>query len=79
MSDPANPMTCSPPGSSVHGISRARILDWIAISFSRASFQTKDQTQVSALQADAEPLGKPGSAIVLSSFSHVRLFVTHGL
>ena len=32
-----DPMDCSPPGSSVHGISQARILKWIAISFSRAS------------------------------------------
>ena len=34
VSDSCNPMDCSPPGSSVHGISKARILDWIAISFS---------------------------------------------
>ena len=33
-----DPMDCSPPGSSVHGISQARILKWIAISFSRASY-----------------------------------------
>ena len=32
-----NPMDCSPPGSSVHGILQARILEWVAISFSRAS------------------------------------------
>ena len=30
-----DPMDCSPPGSSVHGISQARILEWVAISFSR--------------------------------------------
>ena len=32
-----DPMDCGPPGSSVHGISRARILEWVAISFSRGS------------------------------------------
>ena len=32
-----NPMDYSPPGSSVHGISQARILEWVAISFSRGS------------------------------------------
>ena len=32
-----NPMDCSPPGSSVHGISQARILEWVAISYSRGS------------------------------------------
>ena len=34
-----DPMDCSPSGSSVHGISQARILEWVAISFSRGSFQ----------------------------------------
>ena len=32
-----DPMDCSPPGSSVHGILQARILEWVAISFSRGS------------------------------------------
>ena len=41
-----NPMNCSPPGSSVHGILQARILEWVAIPFSRGSSQTRDQTQV---------------------------------
>ena len=31
-----DPMDCSPPGSSVHGILQARILEWVAISFSKA-------------------------------------------
>ena len=33
----SDPMDCSPPGSSVHGISQARILEWVAIPFSRGS------------------------------------------
>ena len=40
-------MDCSLPGSSVHGILQARILEWVAISFSRGSSQPRDQTQVS--------------------------------
>ena len=36
-----NPMDCSPPGSSVHGILQARILEWVAISFFRESFLTQ--------------------------------------
>ena len=32
-----NPMDCSPPGSSIHGIFQARVLEWIVISFSRGS------------------------------------------
>ena len=38
---------CSPPGSSVHGISQARILGWVAISFSRGSSWPRDWTWVS--------------------------------
>ena len=41
-----NPMDCSLPRSSVHGISRARILEWIAIPFSRRSSRPRDQTWV---------------------------------
>ena len=40
---------CSPPGSSVHGILQARILEWVAISFARGSSQPRDQTQVSCI------------------------------
>ena len=42
-----NSIVCSLPGSSVHGIFQARILEWVAISFSRASSQPRDRTQVS--------------------------------
>ena len=48
-----DPVDCSPPGSSHHGILQARILEWISISFSRGSSQPRDRTQVSSLQADA--------------------------
>ena len=41
-----NPMDCSRPESSVHGILQARILEWVAIPFSRGSSQPKHQTQV---------------------------------
>ena len=37
-----NPMGCSLPGSSVHGILQARILEWVAISFSRGSSPSRD-------------------------------------
>ena len=42
-----DPMDCSLPGFSVHGIFQARILEWAAISFSRGSSRPRDQTQVS--------------------------------
>ena len=37
----------SPPGSSVHGILQAKVLEWVAISFSRGSSQPRDRTRVS--------------------------------
>ena len=42
-----DPMDCSTPGSSVHGFFQARILEWVAISFSSESSQPKDQTHIS--------------------------------
>ena len=45
--DSYDPMDCSLPGSSVHGILQASILKWVALSFSRGSFQTRNRTQVS--------------------------------
>ena len=46
-------MDHSPPGSSVHGIFQARILEWIAISSSRGSSRPRNRTQSLALQADS--------------------------
>ena len=60
-----DPMGCSPPGSSVHGILQARILEWVAMLSSRVSSWPRDRTQVSYLlqwQAGSLPLvpsGKP--------------------
>ena len=44
-----HPTDCSPPGSSVHGILQARVLEWVTIIFSRASSWPRDGTQVSGL------------------------------
>ena len=44
-----DPMDCSPPGSSVHGILQAGILEWVATSFSRGSSRPRDRTQVSRI------------------------------
>ena len=41
-----NPMNCSPPGSSVHEILQARILEWVSSPFSRGSSQRRDQTRI---------------------------------
>ena len=55
-------MDSSLPGSSVHGISQARLLGWVTISFSRGSSHPRDQTQVPWLAGrffTTEPPGKP--------------------
>ena len=44
-----DPMDCSPPGSSVHGILQARILEWVTISFCRGSSRPRDRTRVSGI------------------------------
>ena len=49
VSDSCDPMDCCLPGSSVHGILQARIPAWVAISFSRGSFQPRDWTLVSCI------------------------------
>ena len=43
------PPDCSPPGSSVHGILQAKILEWVSISFSRGSSRPRHQTSVSCI------------------------------
>ena len=42
-----NPMDCSLPGSSVHGISQARIQEWVVVPSSRGSSPPRDQTHIS--------------------------------
>ena len=76
-----DPMDCSLPQSSVHGILQARILEWVAIPFSKRSFQPRVWTWSPTLQADSllsEPLGKPEIILCVcaKSLSHVQLFAT---
>ena len=53
-----DPMDCSPPGSSVHGISQARILGWVVISFSRGSSRPASLALADRFLT-AEPPGNP--------------------
>ena len=77
-------MDCSLPGFSVHGIFLARLLEWIAISFSRGSFQPRDWTWVShnvdrlfTVWTTREVLKKKKSKKwKVKSLSRVRLFAT---
>ena len=54
-----DPVDCCPPASSAHRIFQARVLEWVAISYSRGSSQPKDQTQISCIGRRFLPLGKP--------------------
>ena len=63
MADSSNPMDCSPPDCSVHAILQARILEWVAIPFSRGDLpEPQIEPRSPALQAYSllsEPAGKP--------------------
>ena len=60
-----DPVDCSLPGFPVHGILQARVLEWVAMPFSRGSFWPRDQTHMSSVSCivgrffTAEPPGKP--------------------
>ena len=85
-----DPVDCSPSGSSVHGILQARVLEWVAISFSRGSSRPRDRTQVSRIAADAltsEPPGKvdpcrrawqPLSSMLAWRISRTEAIPVHG-
>ena len=67
-------LDCSPPGCSVHGVFQARILDWVAISFSRGS-----NLHLLHWQVDSLPWSHQGSSYkecMLSNFSRVQFFET---
>ena len=74
-----DPVNCSPPGSSVHGILQARILEWVAISFSRGSSSPRDQPVSPALQVDSLPLSRLRSPITFVSFCKKLAFGGWGL
>ena len=74
-----NHMDCSPPGSKVHGILQARILEWVVISSSRGSFQLRDWTSISWVSCTAgwffstEPLGKSHTTLHTLAFCQLPL------
>ena len=70
-----NPMGCSLPGSSVHGIFQARVLEWVVISYSREFSQPSNQTHISSSPELAGRFfttrlpGNPVSVLKISSFA----------
>ena len=61
-----NPMDCSPPDSSVHGILQARILERVAISYSRGSSQARDETSVSRIVGSSFTTEPPGKILYIA-------------
>ena len=90
MSDSCDPVNLRLPGSSVHGISQARILAWVAIFSFRGSSQPRDQTQVSCIAGGfftswaireaqrRKLLGFPGSASGKESTCQCRKLKWYG-
>ena len=80
-----DPMDCSPPGFSVHGILQARILEWVAMPFSRGIFLTQGFNlrllDLLHWQAGSLPLVPPGDPIALSRYwiNRCLFFVCHFL
>ena len=68
-----DPMGCSLPGLSVHGIFQARILERVVISFSRGSSQPRDQTQVSCTAGRFFTIWAPGIWVQLGPWNRASL------
>ena len=66
---------CTVPGSSVHGILQARILEGVVISFSRGSFQPRDWTPISCIAGEfftTEPSGKLHSYPIVTQYRSIH-------
>ena len=69
-----DPMDCSPPRSSVHGILQARILEWVPVPSSRASLQPRDGTnsRLQHWQSDSLQLVPPGKPLYKKKFFFLK-------
>ena len=70
-----NPMGCSLPGFSIHGIFQARVLEWVAIPFSRGSSWPRVQTQVSCIAGRCFVLWATREAHSSSDFSSLYIVI----
>ena len=70
-------MGCSSPGFSVHGIFQARVLEWVAISFSRDLPNPGIEPGSPPLQADALPSDPPEKPVVGCNFKNDRMISVH--
>ena len=67
MFDSYDPIECSQSGSSVHDISQARVLEQVAISFSRGSFQPRDRAHIAFIIGRVFTTEPPGKPILLNT------------
>ena len=65
-----NPMDCSLRGSSIHGIFQARVLEWVAISFSRGSSQSRDGTWVFCLAGEFFTTDSSGKSLIMLMYKY---------
>ena len=73
-----NPMDCSLPGSSVHRILQARILEWVATPFSRGSYWPKDWTQVSCTAGGfLTVVSHQRSPINTCTHAHINIYLSN--
>ena len=71
-----DPIDCSPPGSSVHGILQSRILEWVAIPFSGDLPDPGTELRSPALQADSSPFEPPGKHMAnLSAYEKAKTLI----
>ena len=72
-----DPMDCSPPGSSVHGILQARILEWVAIPFSRGSSQLRDQAWIFGIAGRLLTTEPPENSLIYNFKRRFLMSVDH--
>ena len=71
---PSNPIDCSPPGSSVHGICQARVLEWGAIAFSKITQSLLKLMSIESLMPSNHLIRCCPLLLPPSAFSSVRVF-----
>ena len=70
-----DPMDCSLPGSSVPGVSQARILAWVAVCFSMGSSQPRDRTHISYIAGGFFTTELPKFPIVMKGYYYLTVFI----
>ena len=68
-------MDCGLPGFSIHGIFQARILDWVAISFSRGSSRPRDWTQVSHIAGRCFTIWAIREGLVMHIYIYTHIYI----